>query len=142
QMFAVDGRARPSQHADAPLPRHVIQTPRCYILPRDDGRLLVGATMEDVGFRQGPTPRAIASLAAAAAEVLLIIDELPLVETWAGFRPATPDSMPILGEDPDLTGLFYATGHFRNGILLAPITAACLVELLVGATPPLPLDPF
>ncbi|HEX6308096.1 MAG TPA: glycine oxidase ThiO [Longimicrobiales bacterium] len=141
QMFAVDGRVRGTQRPESLL-QHVILSRQCYVIPRDDGRLLVGATVEDVGFRKGPTPRGLSQLMSAARSVLPIIDDLPLVETWAGFRPAAPDHLPILGADPDVAGLFYATGHFRNGILLAPITAVCIAELLAGGSSPVPLDPF
>lgn len=141
QMFAVDGRGRTSDPQATSLHR-VIFSRGCYIIPRDDGRLLVGATVEDVGFRKGPTPRGIASLMAAAAAVVPASADLPLVETWAGFRPATPDRLPVLGEDPEVTGLIYATGHFRNGILLAPITAAITGALVAGHDPPLAIDAF
>jgi glycine oxidase len=142
QMFAVDGRGRSAARPTEPMLNRVVFSRHCYIIPRDDGRLLVGATMEDVGFRKGPTPRGIAGLMAAASVLIPLIEDLPLVETWAGFRPATPDHMPIIGSDPDLPGLIYATGHFRNGILLAPITAACVAALVKGSTPPLPLEAF
>jgi glycine oxidase len=123
QMFAVDSRARAPERPATVLLDRVIFTADCYIIPREDGRLLVGATMEDVGFRKGPTPRGIAALMEAAAAVVPAVADLPLVETWAGFRPATPDDLPILGFEPRLRGLLYATGHYRNGILLAPVTA-------------------
>jgi glycine oxidase len=142
QMFAVDGRGRSAARPTEPVLNRVVFARHCYIIPRDDGRLLVGATMEDVGFRKGPTPRGIAGLMAAASVLVPLIDDLPLVETWAGFRPATPDHLPIIGSDPDLPGLIYATGHFRNGILLAPITAACVTALVKGSTPPVPLAAF
>ncbi|CAN5678385.1 glycine oxidase ThiO [soil metagenome] len=134
QMFAVRG--------DAGVIERVIVGDGCYIIPRDDGRLLVGATVEDVGFSSGPTPRGIASLMAAAVAAVPMIADLPLVETWAGFRPGTPDGLPIIGADPSVDGLVYATGHFRNGILLAPITAECVAALVLGDTPPVPLDAF
>lgn len=130
QMYAVDSRVRSPDRPSIHL-RHVIYGPSCYIIPRDDGRILVGATVEDVGFQKGPTPRGIATLMAAAARVVPGLADLPLVETWAGFRPATPDNMPILGREPALRGLLYATGHYRNGILLAPVTAHCIAELVV-----------
>jgi len=130
QMYAVDGRVRSQDQASVQL-RHVIYGPSCYIIPRDDGRILVGATVEDVGFQKGPTPRGIATLMAAAARVVPALADLPLVETWAGFRPATPDDLPVLGLEPALRGLLYATGHYRNGILLAPVTAHCIAELVV-----------
>jgi glycine oxidase len=130
QMFAVDSRARAGEPPVLQL-RRVIHAPQCYIIPRDDGRILVGATVEDVGFRKGATPRGIAFLMTAAARVLPDLADLPLVETWAGFRPATPDHLPVLGPDPEVRGLIYATGHFRNGILLAPITAFAVAELII-----------
>jgi glycine oxidase len=129
QMFAVDSRARAGEEPALQL-RRVIYAPQCYIIPRDDGRILVGATVEDVGFRKGATPRGIAALMNAAARVVPGLADLPLVETWAGFRPATPDDLPILGLDPELRGLVYATGHYRNGILLAPVTAFTVAELI------------
>ncbi|HUF51184.1 MAG TPA: glycine oxidase ThiO [Longimicrobiales bacterium] len=142
QMFSVDARERTVQGpATAPITR-VIFARDCYIIPREDGRLLVGATVEDVGFRKGPTPAGITALATAAAAVLPVIAELPLVETWAGFRPATPDGFPILGADPHVDGLIYATGHFRNGILLAPITAECIADIITGAEPSVRVDSF
>ncbi len=127
QMLAVRG-------SDAkPIVGRVVVTAGCYLVPRQDGRLLVGATVEDVGFAPGPTPAGIAGLIAAAGAVLPAFRELPLVETWAGFRPGTPDDRPILGVDPDVPGLFHATGHYRNGILLAPITAAVIADLVMDA---------
>ena len=142
QMFAVDSRSRAPERPAQPAIERVIYSARCYILPRDDGRLLVGATVEDVGFRKGPTPRGITALADAATAVLPMIADLPLVETWAGFRPGTPDGWPILGRDPQLHGLIYATGHFRNGILLAPITAEAIGDTITGARPAVDLAPF
>jgi glycine oxidase len=129
QMFAVDSRTGAGQVPGVQL-RRVIQAPNCYIIPRDDGRILVGATVEDVGFRKGPTPRGIAALMAAATTVIPGLADLPLVETWAGFRPGTPDHMPIIGQEPELRGLVYATGHYRNGLLLAPVTAHCVAQLI------------
>jgi glycine oxidase len=142
QMFAVDARARAADRPVAPPLQRVIYSADCYIIPRDDGRLLVGATIEDVGFRKGATPRGITGLAVAATAVVPLIADLPLVETWAGFRPGTPDGLPIIGTDADLAGLIYATGHYRNGILLAPVTAACVADLVTGRTPPVALGPF
>jgi glycine oxidase len=142
QMFAVDTRTRAAQReARQPLQR-VLYGEHCYIIPRDDGRLLVGATVEDVGFRKGATPRGIGALMSAATAMLPMVADLPLIETWAGFRPATPDGLPILGPDPRLRKLLYATGHYRNGILLAPVTATIIADLLAGQRTPVPLEPF
>jgi glycine oxidase len=142
QMFSVDARGRaPDRPTDAILGRVIFATD-CYIIPRADGRLLIGATMEEAGFRKAPTPRGISTLMAAAERVVPLTADLPLVETWAGFRPATPDGLPILGADPEMEGLVYATGHFRNGILLAPVTAACVADVVTDARPPVALDAF
>jgi glycine oxidase len=138
QMFAVDAR---TSAGELPV-RHVIYSAQCYIIPRDDGRLLVGATVEDVGFTNGPTPRGISSLSDAATAVMPMIADLPLVETWASFRPATPDGLPILGNDPDVKGLVYATGHFRNGILLTPVTGECIADVVTGARTSVDVTPF
>jgi len=139
QMFAVNAR---NATAREPVLEHVLLTHGCYIVPRDDGRLLVGATVEDVGFRDGPTPRGLSGLMQSATRVLPVLADLPVVETWAGFRPGTPDGLPVIGADPLVQGLYYATGHFRNGILLAPATAACIADLVTGVTPAISLDPF
>ncbi|MGH7503642.1 MAG: FAD-dependent oxidoreductase, partial [Longimicrobiales bacterium] len=126
QMFAVS----------APLVRRTIHAHGCYLIARDDGRTLVGATVEDVGFAPGPTPGGIRQLLDAAIQVTPEIAAQPLIETWAGYRPGTPDGLPILGEDPDMPGLFWATGHFRNGILLAPITGERIGAALAGDSIP------
>lgn len=143
QMFSVRaGEVVPGEAAGAPLLERVIMTSDCYVIPRANGTVLVGATVEDVGFAPGPTPFGIRTLAAAAAAALPVLGELPIVETWAGYRPGTPDEMPILGADPDVEGLYYATGHFRSGILLAPITAEVIADLITGAAPAVEIAPF
>jgi glycine oxidase len=126
----------------APRLDRTVETNGCYLVPRRDGRVLVGATVEEVAFAPGPTLTGISALAAAAVEAVPGLAELPLVETWAGFRPGTPDALPVLGEDPELTGLFYATGHFRNGILLAPVTAQAIADLVTGVASTIDLAPF
>jgi thiazole synthase len=105
------------------------------MIPRTDGRLLLGATVDDVGFAPGPTPAGIAWLVHEAVGVMPSIASLPIRETWAGYRPGTPDALPILGGDPDVNGLHYATGHYRNGILLAPVTAEVTVASINGSVP-------
>lgn len=115
----------------------------CYLIPRADGRLIVGATVErDGGFDKRTTPAGIRWLLGAALETVPALADAPLEETWVGLRPGTPDDLPILGPDPRVQGLFYATGHFRNGILLAPITAEVIADLLTGMTPDVPVDAF
>lgn len=115
-----------------PLFRHVVDSPRCYLVPRADGRVLAGATVERVGFRKSVTPRGLGYLIDGAVEIAPSLADAPLVECWSGLRPGTPDGMPIIGPDPEVGGLLYATGHFRNGILLAPLTAALIAGLLRG----------
>jgi glycine oxidase len=141
QMFSVDARVAGERSRELAMER-VIFSSSCYIIPREDGRLLVGATVEDVGFRKGATPRGLSFLMQAASMIVPTLADMPLIETWAGFRPASPDGLPILGEDPLLKGFFYATGHFRNGILLAPVTAVCIADLVTGSTPSHDLTDF
>lgn len=129
QMLAVQ------MPADAPLIQHVVWGPGVYLVPRCDGRLLVGATVEEQGFNADLTAGATMDLLRRAWELLPGIYELPLVEQWVGFRPASRDDAPILGSTA-VEGLLMATGHHRNGILLAPITALALSRLvLTGELP-------
>jgi glycine oxidase len=121
----------------APLLRHVVWAPGIYLVPRLDGRLLLGATVEEKGFDTTLTAGAQLALLEAAWRTLPGIEELPIAESWAGFRPGSRDDAPILGAAP-VDGLFYATGHHRNGILLTPITAKAMAELITtGRTDPL-----
>lgn len=101
-----------------------------YLVPRQDGRIVIGATVEDVGFTTGNTPGGIHSLLTAAIALYPPLQDFPLQEFWWGFRPATPDENPILGPSP-YQNLTLATGHYRNGILLAPVTAALLTEFIL-----------
>lgn len=125
-----------------PLFRHVVDSPRCYLVPRSDGRVIVGATAECIGFRKAVTPGGLRRLIDGALEVAPALEHAPVAETWAGLRPGTPDGLPILGADPDVAGLFYATGHFRNGILLAPLTGDIVGDLALGRPPEADLAPF
>lgn len=125
-----------------PLIRHVLGSERCYVVPRSSGRIVVGSTSEHAGFRQEVTAIAVRGLIDAVLAVLPELASAPLVETWAGFRPATPDDLPVMGPDPEIQGLHYATGHYRNGILLAPITAELASASVLGEPPTLDLSPF
>jgi glycine oxidase len=131
-------RARPPVVLPA---RHVIRTPEVYAVPRDDGRLVVGATVEERGWDRAVTAGGVLELLRRAYEVLPGIAELDLVETAAGLRPATPDNGPVVGESA-APGVWWATGHWRNGVLLAPITAAAIVAMLRGGEPPPEFAPF
>ena len=108
-----------------------------YVVPRSDGRIAVGATVEEMGFDLKVTAGAAYDLLRAAHELLPAVSELELAETVVGLRPGSPDNAPMLGES-SIEGLIIATGHYRNGILLTPITAESIVELLAtGRVPPL-----
>ncbi|HEX7253847.1 MAG TPA: glycine oxidase ThiO [Thermoanaerobaculia bacterium] len=111
----------------------VVQSDSVYLVPRAGGSVLAGATLERVGFHKQVTARGITELIGAAVALVPDLAEAAFVRAWAGLRPGTPDEWPILGPTP-VPGLFLATGHYRNGILLAPITARLLADLLTGAT--------
>jgi glycine oxidase len=113
-----------------------------YLVPRPSGELLVGATVERAGFQRAVTAEGIAGLLHAAIELVPSLRELPIARMWCGFRPWAPDSLPVLGPWPGVDGLFVATGHFRNGILLAPITARIMTEWITGKEPSLALKDF
>ncbi len=119
---------------DAPLLRHVVLTPDVYLVPRRDGRLLVGATTEERGFDAPLTAGGIHTLLAGVRRALPAADALPLGELWSGLRPASPDGAPLLGWLSPRVAI--AAGHHRNGILLAPVTADAMAALLLGEPPP------
>jgi glycine oxidase len=102
--------------------RRVLRSARGYLVPRPDGRIIAGSTLEDAGFQKHVTPEGIEKILDAALELTPGLAGAEIVETWAGLRPGTPDNLPILGPT-DIEGLWMATGHYRNGILLAPVTA-------------------
>jgi glycine oxidase len=110
--------------------RHVLRSSRGYIVPRSDGRLICGSTSENAGYEKRVTPEGLQQIRAAAVELVPALAGAALVETWSGLRPDTPDHLPVLGPT-DVRGLYVATGHYRNGILLAPITARILREFIV-----------
>jgi glycine oxidase len=113
-----------------------------YFVPKEDGTLLVGATVETRGFDKSENPEATARMAKAAAEVFPELARLKPRSTWQGLRPGTPDLLPVMGPMPRLDNVFVAGGHFRNGILLAPITGKLMAELLIDGKTSLPIDAF
>lgn len=124
QMLALEGAP------DRPLISHIVWGPDVYLVPRDDGRLLIGATVEELDFSTTLTAGGMLDLLRAGWETLPGIHDLPLAESWAGLRPTSRDDAPVLGPGP-LPGLVYATGHHRNGILLAPITAQGIAHFVL-----------
>lgn len=115
------------------LTRHLIYSPRGYVVPRQDGRLLAGSTSEHAGFAKCVTAGGIATILRNALEISPAIAELPVLDTWAGLRPRAPDGLPVLGPCGEIDGLFCATGHYRNGILLAPLTGELISEAIVSS---------
>ncbi len=121
--------------------QHVIRTPKVYLIPRSDGRLLVGATVEEAGFDKRTVPSTIQRQHESALEIIPKLRDAKILEDWAGLRPGTPDGLPILGET-EARGYYVATGHFRDGILLAPITAQVLSAVIEGHDPEFNLTNF
>jgi glycine oxidase len=125
----------------APLLSHVLWAPGVYLVPRRDGRLIVGATVEEKGFDESVTAGGLLTLLEAAWRAIPAVEELPVDEIWVGHRPGSRDDAPILGPGP-LDALFYATGHHRNGILLAPVTADAIARLILDDVVEPAIKPF
>ncbi|SPE43715.1 Glycine oxidase [Candidatus Sulfotelmatobacter sp. SbA7] len=127
------------------LVRHVVRTvgwtPDVYLIPRSDGRMVIGATAEEAGFDKQTVPETIQKLRQAALDLVPKLAEARILEAWAGLRPGTPDGLPILGATPT-PGYFVATGHFRDGILLAPVTAKLMAQMILGQKPEFGLEAF
>jgi len=115
-----------------PPARHILASERVYLVPRGDGRLIVGATVEEMGFDTALTAGGVHELLREAYRLLPDVAEMELVDAIAGLRPGTPNNLPLVGPGA-IEGLVLATGHFRNGILLAPLAAEAIADLLAGA---------
>ncbi len=126
QLLVLRGTRRASRSAT-----RIVAAERVYLVPRADGRLIVGATVEERGFDLQVTAGGVHELLREAYRALPDVAELELVETLAGLRPGTPDNAPLIGPGA-LDGLVLATGHYRNGILLAPVTADAVAAMLAG----------
>jgi glycine oxidase len=123
----------------SPLVRHVVYSPRGYLVPRRDGRLLAGTTMEHAGFDKSVTDTGREAITMQAREIAPAVGALAVSESWAGLRPHGADDWPVLGALAAVPNLFYATAHYRNGILLAPLTGALVAGMILrgGTTSPL-----
>jgi glycine/D-amino acid oxidase-like deaminating enzyme len=121
--------------------KHVIRSAEAYLIPRSDGRLLVGATVEEAGFDKRTDLSTIQRLHRAALALIPQLRDARILENWAGLRPGTPDALPILGA-ASTPGYYVATGHFRDGILLAPITAEVMTSVVECRTPEYDLTSF
>jgi glycine oxidase len=117
-----------------PFARHVVYSPRGYVVPRRDGRLLAGSTTERAGFDASVTDEGVETVKRNAVEIAPAVASLALEESWAGLRPRASDGLPVIGESEDVKGLFYATGYYRNGILLAPASGRIVADLLTRGT--------
>jgi glycine oxidase len=126
---------------EGPDLQHVVRSPMVYLVPRSDGRLIIGSTLEDVGYRKDTDVTTLQRLFEAAVQLVPGVAKSRRHEAWAGLRPATPDELPILGETA-VSGYFIATGHYRDGILLAPATATVMSNIVIGESPRLDLSPF
>jgi glycine oxidase len=123
------------------LLRHVVRTPDIYLIPRSDGRLVIGATSEEAGFDRQVVPETIETQRRAAVGVVPALANAPVMESWTGLRPGTPDKLPIMGAT-SVQGYFVATGHYRDGILLAPVTARAMGQVIAGDRPGFDLTAF
>ena len=121
--------------------RHVLRSRWCYIIPRSNGRYVVGSTVEPAGFDKSLNAYRVKRLQDAAARLIPQFAEAKIAEAWTGLRPGTPDNLPLLGAT-QIEGYFAATGHYRDGILLTPVTAEIMSTLILGGQSPVPLDRF
>lgn len=120
---------------------HTLHSSKCYLVPRNDGRILAGATVEYAGFHKAVTAGGVNSLLSAAIELVPSLKDCGIVESWSGLRPDTNDHLPVIGPS-GIDNLWLATGHFRNGILLAPITAELISDCIITNRVPDALRPF
>jgi glycine oxidase len=123
------------------LLRHVVASPRGYLVPRSDGRTLAGSTSERAGFDKSVTAFGLKRVLAIALEIAPVLSDVPVADSWAGLRPGTPDGLPVIGPGA-LPGLFHAAGLYRNGILLGPLVGEIVAGLVLGRAPEIDLSPF
>ncbi|MFD2044619.1 glycine oxidase ThiO [Ornithinibacillus salinisoli] len=141
QTYPVKGECF-SVRTHQPLITRTIFSPGCYLVPKMGGRLLVGATVKPNTFDQTVTVDGISSLMEKAKKLVTSIVDAEWEKAWAGIRPQTGDGLPYLGEHPKYKGLFIATGYYRNGILLSPITGEIIASLVTGESIPIDLTAF
>lgn len=134
RVTPVRGQVLALEHGGLSFVQRPVRTPNLWVVPHNDGRLSIGGTFEDAGFDAAPKAWAVAQLLEAAERLLPGVRELPFREASAGLRPGSPDGLPMMGPSPSLQGLMLATGHYREGILLAPVTAALLADLILRDT--------
>lgn len=121
--------------------KHVVRSKSCYLIPRSDGKIVIGTTVEQAGYDKRVNTDVIQGLHQQAASLLPELGQGRILEVWSGLRPGTPDGLPMIGETSYL-GYLVATGHYRDGIMLAPITAKIIAQIVTGQTPEINLLPF
>jgi glycine oxidase len=131
-----------AQPESEPRLTRVLRSPEIYLIPRGDGRIVIGATVEDAGYSKQVEPEALALLRRRAARLWPPASDALQLDSWAGLRPGTADALPVIGRCEGDNLQFVATGHFRNGILLAPGTANVIADLVCGRMPAIDLAPF
>jgi len=122
--------------------KHIVKHDDAYFVPRQDGRILVGASMENVGFERGNTVSVLHQLLEATLKLMPGLAHAEIEQQWVGFRPGSPDGLPFLGPVASKPGLWVATGHYRNGVALAPITANVMADWMLGNKPSLDMAAF
>lgn len=124
------------------LLKHIVLCDGRYVIPRRDGRILVGSTLEHVGFDKSTTDSARTLLQKAAVRMVPALGELPVEKHWAGLRPGSPDGVPIISQAEEIENLFINAGHYRNGLVLAPASVRLLMDLMLGRTPFINPEPY
>jgi glycine oxidase len=127
---------------DAPPLSHIVLQDGLYLIPRRDGHLLVGSTLEDVGFDRSTTAEARASLKQRAQLILPVLKDMPVVQHWSGLRPGSPGNIPTIGQHPQLQNLYLNSGHFRYGVTMAPASVEILMNELNGSEQPFDISPY
>jgi len=126
-------RGQMIQFAASPrLLRHIVLAEGHYLIPRKDGLVLAGSTLENTGFDNKTTPEAMEMLSEFAVRLLPGLADCNIVNHWAGLRPGKPDGIPVIGNHREIKGLFLNTGHFRNGVILAPASVQLLLDIMMG----------
>jgi len=127
---------------DAPLALPIVNEGTRYVVPRDDGHVLVGATIEEAGFNESTTDEAKMTLAADAKRLVPLLTEDKIEKAWAGLRPGTHDAFPYMGRLPGCENAFVSTGHFKTGLQLSPGSAVAMADLIEGKDTLVDLTPF
>jgi glycine oxidase len=119
---------------------HILYSEDFYLIPRRDGHILAGSTVEDVGFDKSSTPQAAADLRRKASRLLPALADAPVVKHWSGLRPGSPENIPTIARHPNFDNLYLNAGHFRYGVTMAPASAEMLADLMAGRPPALAAD--